>query len=75
MSQKDELRDRVEAKKKRILARIDELKADTRSAAREESEKLQAQLDALAETVKGRWEDLSEAVAGKLNDWLKDDES
>ena len=73
MSQIDELKDRVEAKRLRLQAKIKELKADTRATSREEAQRLQAQLDALAESVKGGWGSVTEAVAGKLNDWLKDD--
>jgi uncharacterized protein YjbJ (UPF0337 family) len=73
MSQKDELKDRVEAKKLRLQAKIRELKADTRATSREESKKLQAKLDALSNSLKGGWGDITDAVAGKLNDWLKDD--
>jgi len=73
MSKKEELKDRVEAKKLRLQAKLRELKADTRSTSRDEAKKLQAKLDALSKSLKGGWGDLSETVAGKLNDWLKDD--
>ncbi len=73
MSQMDELRDRVEAKKLRLQAKIKELQADARSAARDEARDLQSKLDALADSVKDGWDDMTEAVAGKLNAWLKDD--
>jgi hypothetical protein len=36
-------------------------------------QKLQSKLDALADSVKDGWDNVTEAVAGKLNDWLKDD--
>ena len=73
MSQMDELKDRVEAKKLRLQARIKELQADARSTSREEAQNLQARLDALADSVRDGWDDMTEAVAKKLNDWLKDD--
>jgi len=73
MSQIDELKDRVEAKKLRLQARIRELKADTRSTSREEAKKLQMKLDALSKNLKGGLGDVSQALASKLNDWLKDD--
>lgn len=73
MSQRDELRDRVEAKKKRLEAQLSEFKADARSTSREQSQQLQAKLDALTESLKDGWDDLTEGVAGKLNAWLKDD--
>lgn len=73
MSQIDELKTRIEAKKLRLQAKIKELQADTESTSREEAKKLQAKLDSLSESAKGGWDNLSDAVAGKLNDWLKDD--
>lgn len=72
MSQQAELKDRIEAKRKTIEAKISELKADARSTSREESEKLQSKLDALGDSLKDGWDDISETVASKLNDWLKD---
>jgi hypothetical protein len=73
MSQSDELKDRIEAKKLSLRSKIKELQADGQSTSREEAKKLQAKLDSLSESVKGGWDNLSEEVAGKLNDWLKDD--
>jgi len=73
MTQIDELKDRVEAKKLRLQAKISELKADTRGTSREEAQKLQSKLDALTDGVKDGWDNITDAVAGKLNDWLKDD--
>lgn len=73
MNQRNELKDRVEAKRLRLQAKIRELKADTRSASREEAKKLQAKLDALSKNLKGGWGNMTEKVMGKLNDWLKDD--
>ncbi len=73
MSQSDELKNRIEAKKLSLRAKIKELQADGQSASREEAKKLEARLDSLADSVKDGWDNLSDAVAGKLNDWLKDD--
>jgi predicted trehalose synthase len=73
MSHTEELKDRVEAKKLRLQAKLRELRADTRSTSRDEAKKLQDKLDALGESLKGGWGDLSDTVSGKLNDWLKDD--
>jgi ElaB/YqjD/DUF883 family membrane-anchored ribosome-binding protein len=73
MGQIDELKDRVEAKKLRLQANIKELQADTRSTSREEAQKLQSKLDALTDSVKDGWDNITDAVAGKLNSWLKDD--
>jgi hypothetical protein len=73
MSQKDELKNRVEAKKLSLQAKIKELQADASSESREEMRKLQAKLDTLGESVKDGWDDLTEKVSGKLNEWLKND--
>lgn len=73
MSQRDELKDRVEAKKLRLQAKLHELKADTRSTSRDEVRKLQAKLDALSEDLKGGWDSVTEKAASKLNEWLKED--
>jgi hypothetical protein len=73
MSQTDELKKRIEAKKLSLQAKIKELQADTEATSREEAQKLQAKLDSLNESIKGGWDSMSEAIAGKLNEWLKDD--
>ena len=73
MSQKEELKDRIVAKRKRLEAQLSELKADARSASREQANRLQSQLDELNESLKGGWENLTESVARRLNDWLKND--
>ena len=73
MSEKDELRDRIEAKKKQMESRLSELKADSRSEARAELKELEAKLEELTATLKSGWNDLTDSVAGKLNDWLKHD--
>lgn len=71
MDPKTELKDRVMQRKKELEARYHELKADANAGAREESGKLKRKLDELQETVKDGWDDLSDKVSTKLNDWLK----
>lgn len=73
MSQADELKNRVEAKKLSLQAKIKELQADTQATSREQAQKLQSKLDSLADGVKDGWDNMTETVAGKLNEWLKDD--
>jgi hypothetical protein len=73
MSQKDELKNRVEAKKLKLQAMIKELQADASSASRDEAHKLQTKLDGLSESVKDGWDDLTDAFSGKLYEWLKVD--
>ena len=73
MSQKEELKQRVEAKKLKLQAKIKDLQANASSDSRDEVRKLQIKLEELGESMKGGWEDLTEKVSGKLNQWLKDD--
>ena len=73
MTQSNELKNRVEAKKLSLQAKIKELQADTQATSRERVKKLQTKLDSLNESVKGGWDSVTEAVAGKLNELLKDD--
>lgn len=71
IEQKEELKNRVDARKRVLEARYLELKADTQERAREERDRVKRKLDDLQETVKDGWDNLSEKVAAKLNDWLK----
>ena len=73
MSQFDELKDRVTAKQKRLEARLAELRADVRSASREEGDRLEAELASVRDSIKDGWEKVTEEVAGKLNKWLDND--
>lgn len=73
MGQKDELADRVRARKHELLAKYNELKADTRRESREKSDRIKAKLDELEETIKGGWENMTDAVRARLNSWLDKD--
>ena len=67
------MKTQIEGATEQLQAKIKELQADARSTSREEAQNLEAKLDALADSVKDGWDDVTEAVAKKLNDWLKDD--
>jgi hypothetical protein len=71
IEQKEELKNRVDARKRVLEARYLELKADTQERAREERDRVKRKLDDLQEAVKDGWDNLSDKVAAKLNDWLK----
>jgi len=62
----DELKDRIEAKKHELLARLNELKADSRAEAAEQRSKIKVKLDELEDTLKEGWD----KAAAKLNTWL-----
>lgn len=72
-NRKNELKDRVEAKKHDLLAKLNTLKADAREESREQAEGMKKRLEELEETLKDGWENVSEKVSGKLNEWLKKD--
>jgi hypothetical protein len=67
----DELKDRVEAKKHEILAKISEMKADGRAEVKERHEQLRTKLRELEQHLKDGWDKVSNDVAAKLNEWLK----
>lgn len=71
MNHKSELRDRIEARKKDIQSKVAALKADTKGAWRENIERLEKERASVEELIKDGWENVTEAVAKKLNDWLK----
>lgn len=70
LSKSDELKDRIEAKKHELMARLSELKADTRHEATEQRDKIKAKLDELETNIKEGWDKLTDSVRGKLNAWL-----
>jgi hypothetical protein len=70
-SNREELRNRIEAKRHRLEAEWKQLKADGREAGREREKEIKAQLEELQQHVGQGWDRLSETVAGKLNEWLK----
>lgn len=70
MTSSDELRDRVEARKHELLAKYNELKADTRREAAEARARLKTRLDELELQIKDGWAKVSEDVRTKLHQWL-----
>ncbi len=75
MSKIDELKDRVEARKHELLAKYNELKADTRHEAAATRTKLKGKLDELETHLKEGWEKVNDSVRGKLDQWLEPDET
>lgn len=66
----DELKDRISARRHQLMARLSELKADTRKEAASARAALEQGLAELEQTIKGGWDHLSEAARTKLNAWL-----
>ncbi len=65
-----ELRDRIEARKHELLAKYNELKADTRREAAEARTRVKTRLDELEVHLKNGWDKVSDEVRTKLNKWL-----
>jgi hypothetical protein len=74
LDKSDELRDRVEARKHQLLAKYNELKADTRHDAAEARARLRTQLDELELHIKRGWAKINDDVRAKLAHWLERDE-
>lgn len=70
LTKSEELKDRVEARRHELLARYNELKADTRKEAAEARDKVKSKLDEITDDIKQGYENLSDAVKTKLNEWL-----
>ena len=70
MDKSDELRDRVEARKHELLAKYNELKADSRKEAMEATTRLKAKLDELEAHLKLGWAKVNDEVRTKLSQWL-----
>ena len=66
-----ELRDRIEAKKLELQARLVTLKADTRAEAHASITTVKEKLSEVELYLKGGWEKVSGAVEVKLHEWLK----
>lgn len=70
LDKSDELRDRVEARKHELLAKYNELKADSRREAAEACTRMKAKLDELEVHLKNGWTKVNDDVRSKLNKWL-----
>lgn len=74
MNQKEELKARVTAKKKKLEAQLATLSADAGATARQERAKIEKKLAEIGDDLRSGWDELTEDVAAKLNRWLKDDD-
>lgn len=70
LDKSDELRDRIEARKHELLAKYNELKADTRRDAADARTRVKSKLDELEVHLKSGWDKVSDDVRTKLNKWL-----
>jgi len=70
LSKNEELKDRIEARRHELQAKLSELKADSRREAAEAADKIKARLKELEEYVKDGWDNVNDSVKAKLNSWL-----
>ena len=71
LDKSDELKDRIEARKHELLAKYNDLKADSRKEAGETRTNLKARLDELEAHLKLGWAKVNDDVRVKLNRWLE----
>ena len=67
----NELKARIEAKKKELEQNVAQLKADAHGAKNDQIEEMEARLKELNQLIKDGWDNISEAAVVKLNAWLK----
>jgi len=73
LSKQDELRDRIDARKHELLAKYEDLKADTAHEASEARARLKTKLDELERDLAAGWDKLTDAIRTKLTRWLDTD--
>lgn len=67
----EELRDRIEARKHELLAKYNELKADSRHEAEQARTRIKARLDEVELYLKAGWTKVTDEVRTKLSRWLE----
>jgi DNA anti-recombination protein RmuC len=73
VSQREVLRDRVNAKRKEMEAELLKARADAREQGEKMKGQLEKKLDELNDLLRDGWTNMTEEVASKLNRWLKDE--
>lgn len=73
VEKKDELKDRVEARKLELQAKFAELKADTRAEVRDTRDFVERKLNELSTHLQHGWDKANDSVREKLNNWLKEE--
>jgi hypothetical protein len=73
MTNREELRDRIEVRRRALLERFHALKADAHHDAIRARAQVKRQLDELEQYLAGGWDRLSDATRAKLDQWLRHD--
>lgn len=66
-----ELRHRVEARRKRLEARLENLKADATGARNDAVQSIRSRLNELDRHLENGWENLTSTTVARINEWLK----
>lgn len=69
-SEKEILKDRIEARRKELESEYYKLKADTKEASNKRMEEIENRLNELKQNLSDGWDRVTENVAGQLNSWL-----
>lgn len=67
----NELKLRVEAKKKELDQKLTQLRADATGAKNDEIDRIEGKLSEINNIVKDSWDDISENAVEKINNWLR----
>ena len=67
----EELKHRVLAKKHQLQEQLEKLQAEAHGSSKDQEEKLKEKLSEIESLLRNGWDNLSEAVTRRLNDWLK----
>ncbi len=71
MSRKDELKLRVEARKKQLEADLLKARAAAHGKSNDAVEAIEKKLKSLGDAIGSGWDAVTEATAKKLSEWLK----
>jgi hypothetical protein len=68
---KDQLKDRIEARKHELLSKYNDLKADSKGEAASTRSSMKQKLDELDDYLRDGWDKMSDATRAKLDKWLE----
>lgn len=72
MNRTEELKSRIEAKRKQLEADLAKAKADAQGKSNDAVEAMERKLQELGNLLRSGWDSISDDATAKLNAWLKD---
>jgi hypothetical protein len=70
LSKNEQLKDRVSARKHELMSKLKDLSADSRQEGAKTRDAISAKLRDLDDMLKDGWDNVSDTVRDKLNQWL-----